>query len=358
MTIDAGRYRDKHIWKAAAGVVLTLAVAGVLLELRKLGFNIPNPILVFADLIVLSGFLGGVRAGVASVVITLAFAVLYWSTPGHWLHYSLFNQKRLLVLALTMPPLGLLVGLLRSAYDRKQQQLVVRNEQLTNELKRREALEKTQQDVEHILRHDLRSPLGGIISIPTLLLDDVTLSAEQRKLLEMITASGRKMLGQINNSLGLRKIEDGSYTFEARPCDPIKIIKDNYKVLLLSGQTGTSPLQLVAETPLELKTDATLLDNIVANVLTNAFQGSDDGCPVLVEARVEHGDYIMAISNNRPVPEEIRQRFFEKYATFGKVGGTGLGTYSAALMTKAIGGTITMETAEQTGTTVTVRIPS
>ena len=50
--------------------------------------------------------------------------------------------------------------------------------------------------------------------------------------------------------------------------------------------------------------------------------------------------------------ESIRDTFFQKYVTLGKEKGTGLGTYSAKLMTEAMGGSITMESSEEHGTTV------
>lgn len=64
------------------------------------------------------------------------------------------------------------------------------------------------------------------------------------------------------------------------------------------------------------------------------------------------------ISNSGVVPEAIRQRFFEKFTTSGKHGGSGLGAYSAKLLTEAQGGQIAMSTADETNcTTLTVTLP-
>ncbi|MBN8839327.1 MAG: TonB-dependent receptor plug domain-containing protein [Sphingomonadales bacterium] len=57
------------------------------------------------------------------------------------------------------------------------------------------------------------------------------------------------------------------------------------------------------------------------------------------------------------VPEAIRERFFEKYATSGKRGGTGLGTYTARLVAQAHGGSIELQTGQGEGTVVRVRLP-
>jgi signal transduction histidine kinase len=64
------------------------------------------------------------------------------------------------------------------------------------------------------------------------------------------------------------------------------------------------------------------------------------------------------IHNFGVVPEEIRANFFSKYVTFGKKGGTGLGTFSAKLITDTLGGEISFTTSEEMGTTVTVVLPA
>lgn len=49
-------------------------------------------------------------------------------------------------------------------------------------------------------------------------------------------------------------------------------------------------------------------------------------------------------------------KFFAKYATSGKIGGTGLGTYSSYLLAKIQGGNLAMESSEEDGTTLIVEL--
>jgi signal transduction histidine kinase len=54
----------------------------------------------------------------------------------------------------------------------------------------------------------------------------------------------------------------------------------------------------------------------------------------------------------------VRDTFFDKYATAGKSGGSGMGTYSARLLATTQGGSITMQTYDATdSTTITVFLP-
>jgi len=68
--------------------------------------------------------------------------------------------------------------------------------------------------------------------------------------------------------------------------------------------------------------------------------------------------HTVSIHNQGVVPEQVREDFFEKYATFGKRHGTGLGTYSARLIARTLGGDVTMDTSEAGGTTLTVTLPA
>ena len=66
---------------------------------------------------------------------------------------------------------------------------------------------------------------------------------------------------------------------------------------------------------------------------------------------------MISITNPGCVPEHIRDSFFEKYVTAGKKQGTGLGTYSAKLMTTMQNGSIAMNSSEQE-TCITVKLPA
>jgi len=226
-------------------------------------------------------------------------------------------------------------------------------------------LEQIKEDVERIVRHDLKSPLNALINIPLLLLEEKNLTADQRELLGMVAASGRRMLSQINSSLELHKIETGAYEFHAQECDPLQLVLDIVELLSVSMSFDPDHICIHDHTAaaaagkgrILLHTDGFLLDIVLMNLLRNAVEASPPQDPVGVDFSEDATDFVIAISNSGCVPLEIRDRFFDKYATAGKRGGTGLGTYSAAIMTRAMGGTISMETSEETGTSVTVRLP-
>jgi CheY-like chemotaxis protein len=92
------------------------------------------------------------------------------------------------------------------------------------------------------------------------------------------------------------------------------------------------------------------------NLLKNAIEASPEGGVVSVALESGSEGAVAHIHNAGAVPAELRSRFFEKYATAGKSGGLGLGTYSARLMARVQEGELTMRTSEAEGTTITVRL--
>ena len=105
-----------------------------------------------------------------------------------------------------------------------------------------------------------------------------------------------------------------------------------------------------------INTEELLFYSMLSNLVRNAIEAAPAGSKVLLSFR--DGDAgVIAVHNEGAIPEKIRYRFFEKFATAGKPGGTGLGAYSAKLIAKTLGGTISFETSEKAGTTITVRLP-
>ncbi len=98
--------------------------------------------------------------------------------------------------------------------------------------------------------------------------------------------------------------------------------------------------------------------SMFANLIKNALEASSDGETVTITLdHSDKGTAIIRIQNNGTVPTEMREKFFDKYSTSGKYGGTGLGTYSASLLAKTLNGQIEMTTSETDGTTIIIQLP-
>ncbi|ADU63889.1 MAG: PAS domain-containing sensor histidine kinase [Pseudodesulfovibrio sp.] len=226
---------------------------------------------------------------------------------------------------------------------------------------RRKALSKLKEDVTRIVRHDLKSPLSGIIGIPRIIRQADNITPRQAEMLQAVEDAGTMMLALINQSLEMYKLETGTYEFRFEEFDLPALLREVIRNTQM-GRERPVPVTLTLDgrdiddqQPVLLHAERPLIYTMLGNLIKNAVEASEDK-PVSVDIGMDR-DCRISISNAGLVPLSIQPRFFEKYATEGKRGGTGLGTYSARLVAEKHGGSIAMCSAPDTGTTVSVRIP-
>lgn len=85
--------------------------------------------------------------------------------------------------------------------------------------------------------------------------------------------------------------------------------------------------------------DKPKLDRAVTNLITNAIEAG--ATHVLVDARLQDGDLVISVIDDGPgVPQEIERDLFRRGATYGKIGGLGIGLDYVATVARGHGGTI------------------
>lgn len=225
---------------------------------------------------------------------------------------------------------------------------------------------RVREEVERIARHDLRTPLNSILAVPKMLRQGRQLDAQAEALLGVVESAAYRLLDMVNLSVDLYRMEKGEYRFSARRVDLMALAQtvardvsahaDTKGVRIALSVDGAPPAPLARA----LAWGSELLCySIVANLIKNAVEASPDGAVIDVAFATQDPDSVsLRIHNPGVVPEAVRDVFFEKYATAGKLGGFGLGTYSARLMAGVQGGALTMSTSEAQGTTLALRLPA
>ena len=198
-------------------------------------------------------------------------------------------------------------------------------------------LEKLKNDIDQVMRHDLKSPLATIAGIQEALELAGPLTERQRSLTGMLERTVAAMTSRLNLSLLARLLE------EARLELALFLTAEARLDIVYEAQPGT----------FTVLGERVLFVSMLVNLLRNALEAAKGLGPVTVTVSTPDAPRV-AIANPGEVPAGIRDRFFEKYVTAGKPGGTGLGTYSARLIARTFGGDITLDTARPGYTTVTV----
>ena len=225
-------------------------------------------------------------------------------------------------------------------------------------------LERLRDDVESIVRHDLKSPLGAIIGLSSWLLDDARLEDHQIKAIKNIERSGDLMLRMLENSLALYKLEAGQFVYKPEPVNLAKLLRETLENLhglceshAITWDCTVDGIELNSYTEFIVPGVESLLDNLFTNLLKNAVEASPKNEKVTIRVTHTDSEVMVVIHNAGPIPEPIRDTFFDRFVTYGKSQGTGLGTYSAKRMTLAHNGQLSFRTSGERGTDLIVILP-
>ncbi len=236
----------------------------------------------------------------------------------------------------------LFAGLTLTLLVRAKQQVMGKNHQLLTE------------EMDQIMRHDLKSPLSSLIHGFDILSQKTSESDENHELLHELKKVAYRMLHAINSSLTLSKIERGGFTILHEPVD-ISLMLDNIQndmfQLIQKKEITVVIRQKNPQEHFLVQGDHALLYSIFTNLIKNAIEASESHKEIGITLFSQSNSQTIAIRNDGVVPEAIREIFFEKYVTSDKVGGTGFGTYGAKLMTEIQGGSIRLECNDEARTT-------
>lgn len=213
-------------------------------------------------------------------------------------------------------------------------------------------------EFDRVMQNDLKQPVEEVL----LAVDNLTRYAKDPAKVKTGAESIKlscKFMGQvINNMLLLSKQEDGSYDFDPIIVDVATVATE----VVQSFKTSTSNkrLEIHNEIPLGTKVHAEqlLTFSIINNLFQNAIEAAPRGSAIALNVSEAKGMVAIKIHNQGAIPDEIRETFFSKYVTYGKKGGSGIGTYSAKLMTEVQKGVINFVSTDEAGTTLCVMLPS
>jgi DNA-binding response OmpR family regulator len=229
----------------------------------------------------------------------------------------------------------------------------------TADLKRQNALlienAHLREDVERMTRHDLKSPIAVALHASQAL-QDTPLSERQLENVRMIETAANNALEMINRTLDMHRMEKGEYQPALQAFDMQALLERVAQQTRLAFAAEAIAIHFTAGGDTTCLGEPLLCYSMFTNAFRNALEAAPAGSTVEVDIASSHGSMRVVIDNEGEVPESLRGRFFDKYATAGKVGGSGLGTYSIRLMAEVQGGSVAMETRDG-HTRLTITLP-
>lgn len=222
-----------------------------------------------------------------------------------------------------------------------------------------------------MITHDLKSPLnailGGLDYIDELINEENLDRDEMSELLVTMKTAGTNMLNLIQNMLRVERIEAGKDKIECQPVHGMDIILKDM-VNTFRYQASVNKIKLISQIEQDLPSCCWDVDKIhyhvINNLISNAIKFVQPDGLVVMSARAVNGNMIISVADNGPgIPQEERKKVFNKYekATNKSIRtfeGSGLGLYTAFLVVKQHGGTISINDGlDGKGVTFTISLP-
>lgn len=216
------------------------------------------------------------------------------------------------------------------------------------------------------MSHEFRTPLGSILSINSLLADEIDgpLSPEQHKQVAFVSSAARELSDMVDDLLDLAKIEAGRISISPAWFDMF----DLFSALrgMFRPIVDASAVDLIFEEPVglpSLYTDDKKLAQILRNFISNSLKFTTRG-EVRVSARLEGADKVrFAVSDTGiGIAPELHGALFEDFSQVDsplqkRLRGTGLGLSLCKRFAALLGGEVGMDSAPGVGSNFFVIIP-
>jgi len=230
------------------------------------------------------------------------------------------------------------------------------------------------------MSHELRTPLNSLLLLSKLLADNPqgNLNEKQTEFARTIHSAGSDLLNLINDILDLSKIESGTVSIEIGDMPTAGLAQHMERTFRqLAADKGLEfKVEFDAALPSAIRTDEKRLQQVILNLLSNAFKFTAHGGVTLnvrtstsgwstnhpVLKNIDQAIEISVTDTGIGIPEDKQKLIFEAFqqadgTTSRKYGGTGLGLSISREIARLLGGELQVRSQPGEGSTFTLFIP-
>jgi PAS domain S-box-containing protein len=217
-----------------------------------------------------------------------------------------------------------------------------------------------------VASHELKTPLTPLALKLQVLTREVRAlgdSPQVQRLLGHLEVSRRqvkKLAELVNGLLDVARLSEGRLRIEREEMDLVGLVREVAARLHSQAQEAGSPLVLEADAPVVGQWDRLRLEQVISHLLSNALKyGAGHPVSVLVQRTGERAVLVVKDRGIGIEPQVLARLFrkFERGVSERHYGGLGLGLYVTQQILRAMGGSVTAESAPGQGATFTVELP-
>ena len=233
---------------------------------------------------------------------------------------------------------------------------------ILRDITERKELDALRDDMIAMIYHDIRSPLGNIVSslemMSSLMPEDQTLTS----MLNIARNSTARIQRLVNSLLDINRLEAGQQIVDQNSVDPLSLIREAIRDVepVATGRQQKIEIKINTVLPL-IWVDVDMIHRVFINLLENAIKYTP------VEGRVEIGgvtDGVLVkfwVRDNGPgIPPADKDRIFDKFTRLrgkNRPGGLGVGLAFCRLAVLGHGGEIWVESELEKGSTFWLTLP-
>jgi len=233
-----------------------------------------------------------------------------------------------------------------------------------SDITRQQELQQTKNDVISLVSHEMRTPLTAIQGMTELLADYELDAARRREMHVAINEEVKRLTRMIGEYLDITRLESGATVMRLSPVRVENVVE---RVLLLldavAAQRGSRIVRQFAPDLPALLADPDLLARAVENLVSNAIKYSPPQTEITVSATCDAGAVLIAVTDRGyGIPEADQARIFDKFYRVPRVQdagvpGTGLGLALVREIAGLHGGSVSLRSEVNAGSTFTLRLP-
>ena len=215
------------------------------------------------------------------------------------------------------------------------------------------------------MSHEIRTPMNGIMGFADLLKTPDLSGASQKKYIEIIELSGKRMLNIINDLIDISKIESGQIEIKKDMADIPELMNDLLQFFIPESENRGISLKLEMQLTDEeflVETDKTKLAQIVTNLIKNALKFTPDNGTIEFGCKIQDDSflYFYVKDTGQGIRKELHDIIFDRFRqgdSFHQHDGVGLGLTISKAYVEVLGGKIGVASEPGVGSVFSFTLP-
>lgn len=226
----------------------------------------------------------------------------------------------------------------------------------------REVGERLRREFTSNVSHELKTPLTSIYGVSDMLASGLVKPEDVGRFAGTIKEESSRLISLIDDIMQLSRLDENSVKKEKEDVDLYLVAQDVLGRLKRKADQAGVSLQMEGSTTVVCGIDY-IIDEIVYNLCENAIKYNRPGGKVTVFAGTELGTAVLRVTDTGiGIPKEDLDRVFERFYRVDKshnrqIPGTGLGLSIVKHGVAYHNGSLSLESSEGVGTTITVKLP-